>query len=56
MSVMLLTRDSKNSDVYLGYVGWAAGNFDSTYELVETPTKNGNSWTDKPLVTSCLRR
>ena len=27
---------SQNSDVYLGYTGWAAGGFASTYELTET--------------------
>lgn len=44
----------QNSDVFLGVVGWSAGGFDSTYELVETPTKNGNSWTDTSLVKACL--
>jgi endoglucanase len=44
-----------NSDVYLGWFGWAAGNFDSTYVLSETPTKNGDgSFTDVPLVTQCV--
>ncbi|KAJ9136953.1 Beta-1,4-endoglucanase [Coniochaeta hoffmannii] len=45
-----------NSDVYLGYVGWSAGSFDNTYELVETPTESGSSWTDTSLVKSCLAR
>lgn len=45
-----------NSDVYLGYVGWSAGSFDNTYELVETPTGGGSSWTDTSLVKSCLAR
>lgn len=49
-----LTLSSQNSDVYLGYTGWAAGGFDSTYELTETPTQNGNSWTDTALVKSCI--
>ncbi|KAI3398190.1 hypothetical protein diail_9667 [Diaporthe ilicicola] len=43
-----------NTDVFIGVVGWSAGGFDSTYELVETPTHNGNSWTDTSLVKSCL--
>ncbi len=47
---------SQNSDVFLGYVGWAAGSFDNTYELVETPTWNGNSFTDTSLVKACLAR
>jgi endoglucanase len=44
---------NQNSDVYLGYTGWSAGSFDSTYELVLTPTWNGNGWTDRAL-TKCL--
>lgn len=47
---------NQNSDVYLGYVGWSAGSFDNTYELVETPTWNGNGWTDTALVKACLAR
>ena len=42
------------SDVYLGWTGWSAGRFDSSYELTETPTRNGNGWTDVPLVTQCI--
>lgn len=42
------------SDAYLGWTGWAAGMFASSYELSEVPTKNGNSWTDVPLVTQCI--
>lgn len=44
----------ENSDVFIGIVGWSAGGFDSTYELVETPTRNGNGWTDTSLVKACL--
>lgn len=47
---------NQNSDVYLGYTAWSAGSFDSTYELVMSPTWNGNGWTDRPLVKSCLAR
>lgn len=39
-----------NSDVFLGYTGWSAGSFDSTYTLTETP-QNGQ---DTLLVKSCL--
>jgi endoglucanase len=39
-----------NSDVFLGYIGWSAGNFDSTYVLQEAPL-NGK---DSLLVSSCL--
>ncbi|ORY12349.1 glycoside hydrolase superfamily [Clohesyomyces aquaticus] len=45
---------NQNADVYLGYTGWAAGGFAASYELVETPTQNGNSWTDTALVKSCI--
>lgn len=41
--------------VFLGYVGWAAGNFYETYVLSEVPTEDSNGvWTDQPLVTACL--
>jgi endoglucanase len=30
-TLMLTNCFSENSDVYLGYVGWSAGSFDSTY-------------------------
>ncbi|USW51933.1 Putative glycoside hydrolase, family 5, glycoside hydrolase superfamily [Septoria linicola] len=42
------------SDVYLGWIGWAAGKFDQSYELSETPTQNGESWTDVELVTEVV--
>lgn len=45
---------NQNSDVYLGYTGWAAGGFASTYELNETPTQSGGSWTDTALVKQCI--
>ncbi|KAF2447084.1 glycoside hydrolase family 5 protein [Karstenula rhodostoma CBS 690.94] len=45
---------NQNADVYIGYTGWAAGGFASSYELNETPTQNGNSWTDTSLVKSCI--
>ncbi|KAG8632033.1 hypothetical protein KVT40_001173 [Elsinoe batatas] len=41
---------NKNSDVFLGWVGWSAGGFASTYELTLTP--NGNR--DVPLMTQCF--
>lgn len=43
-----------NADVFLGYTSWAAGGFDATYELTETPTQNGGTWTDTLLVQSCV--
>lgn len=41
--------------VFLGYVGWAAGNFYAgSYVLGETPTEVGTTWTDTLLVSSCM--
>lgn len=40
--------------VFLGYYGWAAGNFDPSYVLGETPTQSGSTWTDTSLVAACL--
>ena len=45
-----------NSDVYLGYVGWAAGNFATSYVLSETPTNSNGVWTDTSLVKACIAR
>ncbi|KAF5389730.1 hypothetical protein D9757_006061 [Collybiopsis confluens] len=45
---------AQNSDVFLGYVGWAAGNFAVGYPLGETPSQSGTTWTDTLLVSSCL--
>ena len=45
---------NKYGDVFLGWVGWAAGNFDTTYVLSETPTYSGGVWTDQPLVKQCI--
>ncbi|EKM56584.1 glycoside hydrolase family 5 protein [Phanerochaete carnosa HHB-10118-sp] len=44
----------QNSDVFLGYVGWAAGNFDPSYVLSEVPTDTNGVWNDTSLVTACL--
>ncbi|GME60353.1 Metallo-beta-lactamase domain [Neofusicoccum parvum] len=43
-----------NTDVFVGWVGWSAGSFDSSYELTLTPTWNGNSWVDTSLMTDCV--
>lgn len=43
---------NKNSDVYLGYVGWSAGAFDTSYVLSQTPTGS----TDQALVSKCFSR
>ncbi|KAI9727971.1 MAG: hypothetical protein M1828_005376 [Chrysothrix sp. TS-e1954] len=41
---------NKNADVYMGWTGWAAGAFSSTYALSEVP--NGSQ--DTPLVQKCV--
>lgn len=43
-----------NSDVYLGWTAWSAGSFKTTYKLALTPTLDGESWTDVPLLTQCV--
>ncbi|KAI7781234.1 cellulase [Diaporthe eres] len=45
-----------NSDVFLGYVIWAAGSFKSSYELSMTPSVKGEYWKDIPLLTQCVAR
>ncbi|KAK3679722.1 hypothetical protein LTR78_000098 [Recurvomyces mirabilis] len=48
------TMNSYN-DVYFGWIGWAAGQFDPSYVLSEVPTQNSDgSWADVPLVTKCV--
>jgi len=42
---------NENSDVYLGWVGWSAGSFDSTYILDLVPKTDG---TDQPLASQCI--
>ncbi|KAJ4578960.1 hypothetical protein HRR81_003110 [Exophiala dermatitidis] len=46
---------NSNADVFLGYTTWAAGGFDPSYDLGETPTQNeSGGWTDTLLVQSCV--
>lgn len=49
---------NSNSDVYLGYVAWAAGAWQPSwnYALDLVPTQNGNGWTDTSLVNACFKR
>ncbi|KAE9378464.1 glycoside hydrolase family 5 protein [Stipitochalara longipes BDJ] len=42
-----------NSDVFLGYIGWAAGTLASTYSL--TPGYSSHGWVDQLLVQGCLK-
>lgn len=44
-----------NSDVYLGYTGWAAGGFSPlSYNLTMTPKGSNGSFVDQDIVTQCL--
>ncbi|PMD45506.1 glycoside hydrolase family 5 protein [Hyaloscypha variabilis F] len=43
-----------NGDVYLGWIGWAAGSFSTSYVLSETPTYSNGVWTDQGIVSSCV--
>ena len=44
-----------NSDVYLGYSGWAAGSFPTDYVLSMTPFGSAaTGWTDQALVSQCF--
>lgn len=48
---------NQNSDVFIGYLGWAAGAFTTRYEYTLTP--NGpidepKKGTDQPLLTKCI--
>ncbi|KAF2093160.1 endoglucanase II [Rhizodiscina lignyota] len=45
---------NKNSDVYVGYLTWAAGGFDQTYALVDTPIVSGSTLTDNEIVAKVL--
>ncbi|TFY57763.1 hypothetical protein EVG20_g8415 [Dentipellis fragilis] len=49
-----IAYQAANSDVFLGYVGWAAGNFDPSYVLSEVPTNSGGKWTDTSLVAQAM--
>lgn len=49
-----LAELNKYSDVFFGWMGWAAGSFDTSYTLSETPTESGGVWTDQPLVKQCI--
>ncbi|KAJ7698611.1 hypothetical protein B0H17DRAFT_1196715 [Mycena rosella] len=49
-----IAYQAQNSDVFLGYVGWAAGNFFTGYVLSELPAESGTTWTDTPLVAKCM--
>ncbi|KAL7930108.1 glycoside hydrolase family 5 protein [Trichoderma chlorosporum] len=45
---------SNNSDVYIGFVGWGAGSFDTTYILTLTPLGEPGNYTDNKLMNECI--
>ncbi|KAG9310013.1 glycoside hydrolase family 5 protein [Chiua virens] len=45
-----VSYQAANSDVILGYLGWAAGSFATDYILSETPYYNGTGWNDTQTV------
>lgn len=48
---------NQNSDVYLGYVGWSAGAFSTSYVLSLTPSGSASAgWVDQPLLTQCFQK
>ena len=42
------------SDVYLGWTGWGAGMFATSYALSEVPSGSVGSYTDQAIVTKCI--
>ncbi|KAI5863334.1 glycoside hydrolase family 5 protein [Durotheca rogersii] len=45
---------NKNSDVFVGLVGWGAGGFDTSYVLSLTPSKQNGRLVDNKLMSQCL--
>lgn len=45
---------NQNSDVLVGFVGWAAGSFSTSYMLSLTPTEQNGQWTDNKLMVQCI--
>jgi endoglucanase len=45
---------SANSDVYIGFVGWGAGSFDTSYILSLTPSGEPGKYTDNELMNQCI--
>jgi len=43
-----------HSDVYLGWIGWAAGSFPQSYPLSLTPTFANGVWTDTEILNNCV--
>ncbi|KAJ4315058.1 hypothetical protein N0V84_008570 [Fusarium piperis] len=45
---------AKNSDVFIGFVGWGAGSFKYDYVLTLTPIKSGDGYEDNKLMKQCI--
>ncbi|KAK0625184.1 glycoside hydrolase superfamily [Bombardia bombarda] len=43
-----------NSDVFVGLVSWAAGSFDTSYLLAQTPRFDGQKWVNNQLAADCV--
>ncbi|KAG2358244.1 glycoside hydrolase superfamily [Suillus spraguei] len=49
-----IAYQAKQYDVILGYVGWAAGSFSTSYVLSQVPSYSGNAWNDTLLVSMAM--
>ncbi|KAG2035983.1 glycoside hydrolase family 5 protein [Suillus americanus] len=49
-----ITYQAAQSDVILGYVGWAAGSFSTDYVLSQVPSYSGTGWNDTLLVSMAM--
>ncbi|RDL29985.1 (Trans)glycosidase [Venustampulla echinocandica] len=45
---------NQNSDVFLGYIAWAAGSFATSYTLSLTPSKQNGKLVDNALASQCV--
>ncbi|KAH8676452.1 glycoside hydrolase superfamily, partial [Tricladium varicosporioides] len=45
---------NQNSDVFLGYIAWAAGSFATSYTLSLTPSKQNGKFVDNALASQCV--
>ncbi|KAG1902490.1 glycoside hydrolase family 5 protein [Suillus fuscotomentosus] len=49
-----ISHQASQSDVILGYIGWAAGSFATNYVLSQAPSYSGTSWNDTLLVSMAM--
>lgn len=54
METCLSNAGQKNTDRIIGVTTFAAGGFDATFNLTETPVLNGNKLEDTSLVSDCI--